>query len=167
MTDFASVPGRSAMTLPVLSMRTCKPVASNSVLRNSPRRASLNSGAGISVRRICWSVTQFEFLAIQSRPRAQSGATASFSIESSVAREENVTIKRKIQEMGASFTCFVRLILAATQERKQGGCARTSACAWSPAAISGLARNKNRDGRGNIVGLGEISLVECEGHTAA
>ncbi len=92
----------------------------------SPRRASLNSGAGISVRRICCSVTQPVFLSIHSIARTQAASCASFSMESCAARAERVAINKKIQQMEASFTRFVREILAP---------AGRSACLWMRTAL--------------------------------
>ena len=103
---------RSAITLPVLSVRTGQPAASKIPLSASPRRASPDPGAGISVSEICWLVTQLEFLSIQASARRQAGSSASLRMGISVAREEDgVAIKIKIQEMPSEFHAIRASIL--------------------------------------------------------
>src|ERR1700735_360987 len=103
-----SDPGRSAITFPVESTRTLNPSVAKRLFRASPRAASPNSGAGISFRRICCSVTQAEFFSIHSRARAQAGLSAILAMAASVARAESVAIKIKIPQIRARFTRFVR-----------------------------------------------------------
>src|SRR6185437_13404110 len=97
-------PGRSAITLPAASIRTFNPAAANIFFSSAARAASPNSGAGISVRRICCSVTQEAFASIQARPRAQRESTASLEIESPAACADKVAITSTIQQMERTFT---------------------------------------------------------------
>src|SRR5690348_4660887 len=110
MTPLASDPERSAMTFPAWSVRASRPLAANSDFRASPRRASSNSGAAISVRRICCSVTQSAFLSIQESPRKEPGSWASLEIESSVARAESAAIQITIPQMRTGFTRIMRRV---------------------------------------------------------
>jgi len=125
-TSFSFAPRSSATTFPVLSIWTGTSDSASKSLMAAARWASWKGGAGISVRRACWSLIQGTFgvnqsSAARTRGLSESRKDGTWPTEREGARERTGIAKRIAQKsasLTAAMFCELRFNFVRPQRKE-------------------------------------------------